>query len=95
MNLSRCPKCGSTQKLTTLLTMNNLSNKKCHKCGCGIMFEPGASTLLFILIISPLFLLNLLKESLPVINPILFLLWFLVGVAGFLFFVPLIEKNET
>jgi uncharacterized protein (DUF983 family) len=64
LKLTECPKCKEPQKLSTLLLINNKTNKKCHKCGCVLKDDSGKSALLLVSIIFPVFILEQFKGSL-------------------------------
>jgi hypothetical protein len=74
--------------------MNNLSRKKCHNCNCGISYDKGASILLMVVMLAPLFLLNVFKNAIGAVPPFFFVIWIVLGFFLFVKFVPLVV-DET
>ncbi|PQJ47974.1 hypothetical protein BTN99_05850 [Vibrio campbellii] len=95
MKLSKCPKCDEPQKALTLLLINNMTNKKCHQCGCTLDFNRGASGCFYLLSIVPLFFLMQYIEELGVLIPLSLLLYLIIGSILFIKLVPLIDKDKA
>lgn len=95
MELNKCPRCQEPQKILTLLLINNITNKKCHKCGCALAYDSGKSALLMAAVLVPMFVLAQFKSVFGGWLLICFAASFLGGIYAFLARVPLVEKHET
>jgi hypothetical protein len=95
LKLTECPKCKEPQKLLTLLLINNMTNKKCHKCGCVLKYDSGKSALLLVSIIFPVFILEQFKDSLGDWYIALLVIGFFIGIYSYVTKIPLVQKNKT
>lgn len=98
MKLSKCPKCNERQKALTLLLINNMTNKKCHQCGCTLDFDQVKTKYFILVSLFPLYIL--LYISMQFIDELgvlllVFVLVLLIGSMLYITLVPLVEKDKT
>lgn len=91
MKLSSCPKCGTSQKFKSLLTLTVFNEKVCHNCGGYYTLSFKRNAIFAVLTTGPLLVVHLLTIRVSGYIAVLLLLWLVIMASAYFKYAPLVE----